>query len=287
MQVIEKVSRMQQVCKNVARPLIFVPTMGALHEGHASLLRRARLLAGESGTVAVSIFLNPKQFHVAQDLELYPRPFAADQALCEETGVDLLFHPNVEEIYLREASFTVHEDQLSQGLCGASRPGHFEGVVTVLTKLFNIVAPDQALFGEKDWQQLAIVRRLVRDLNFPIEVISHPTVREQDGLAMSSRNVRLSPRERGVAPKIYEVLEQTRARATQGEHDVRTLLASTRRALQAIPNATIDYVEIVDENTLKPLKKVIVGTTLARLLIAVKIGEVRLIDNVEINLFSR
>ncbi|MFZ4116436.1 MAG: pantoate--beta-alanine ligase [Chthoniobacterales bacterium] len=280
MQVIEKVALMQQACKCAARPVVFVPTMGALHEGHSSLIRHARTLAGKSGTVVVSIFLNPKQFNLAHDLELYPRPFAADQALCEKIGADLLFHPSVEEIYLPGASLTVHEDQLSRGLCGTSRPGHFEGVVTVLTKLFNIVAPNQVILGEKDWQQLSIVRRLVRDLNFPIEVISHPTMRETDGLAMSSRNARLSAQERAVAPQIYEALMQTRAHLLAGESDVATLLASTRRALEAIPNASIDYVELVEDNTLQPLEKVVTVTTPARLLVAVKIGETRLIDNV-------
>ena len=286
MKVIEQTALMQQRCRHAARPLVLVTTMGALHEGHASLIRHARELAGASGTVVVSIFLNPKQFTSAQDLELYPRPLAADKMICEQTGADFIFHPSVEEMYPSDTSVTVQETQLSRGLCGASRPGHFDGVATVLTKIFNIVTPDQVVFGEKDWQQLAIVRRFVRDLNFPIEVIGYPTVREEDGLALSSRNTRLSEAERTIAPKIYEALQETRELALKGESDVSTLLASTRATLslisKATTKATIDYVEIVDENTLQPLKKIVAGKTPARLLVAVKIGETRLIDNISL-----
>ena len=177
MRVIEQAALMQQTCREAARSLVFVPTMGALHEGHAALFRHARQVAGAEGTVAISIFLNPKQFHLAKDLELYPQPFEADKKLCEQAGADLIFHPSAEEMYPVDASVNVEETQLSRFLCGVSRPGHFTGVATVLTKFFNIIAPDVAIFGEKDWQQLAIVRRFVRDLNFPIEVIGYPTVR--------------------------------------------------------------------------------------------------------------
>ena len=281
MKVIELTTLMQQTSRHAARPLVFVPTMGALHEGHASLIRHARELAGTSGTVAVSIFLNPKQFTSAQDLELYPRPFAADQALCEEAGADLIFHPSAEEMYPSDTSVTVQETQLSRGLCGASRPGHFDGVATVLTKFFNIISPDQVVFGEKDWQQLAIVRRLVRDLNFAIEVIGYPTVREEDGLALSSRNTRLLKGERVVAPKIYEALEETRRLVLQGESDVSTLLESTRTALKAIPGATIDYIEIMNEETLTPLSN-ITEPSKPRLFVAAKLGETRLIDNISL-----
>jgi pantoate--beta-alanine ligase len=280
MKVIEQISLMQSICKDALRPLVFVPTMGALHEGHATLIRHARKLATEKGTVVVSIFLNPKQFNITKDLELYPRPFAADQLLCQQAGTDLIFHPSVAAMYPSDTSIEMEEKDLSLSLCGASRPGHFKGVVTVLTKLFNIVTPDLVLLGEKDWQQLAITRRLVRDLNFPIEIIPHPTIRENDGLAMSSRNARLSPLERNEASKIYEALKKTRARTVEGESDVSMLLASTRKDLEAISNATIDYLEVVDERTLIPLAKVLHGTTPARLLVAVKMGETRLIDNI-------
>ena len=271
---------MQQVCLQATKPLVFVPTMGALHEGHASLLRHARKLAGASGTVAVSIFLNPKQFDVAKDLEVYPKPFEADKAVCQKEGVTLLFHPKVEEMYPSASSIHVVERELSASLCGALRPGHFDGVAMVLTKLFHIVMPTHAIFGEKDWQQLSIVRRLVRELNFPIEIIAHPTVREHDGLARSSRNERLSSKERALAPNIYQALEQTRARVLEGESDVSTLCHFTRKGLTTIPQVTIDYVAIVNEETLQPLEKILPGGTPARLLVAVKMGGTRLIDNI-------
>ena len=273
---------MQEACRHVARPLVLVTTMGALHEGHAALFRHARKVAGEEGTVAVSIFLNPKQFHLAKDLEMYPQPFDADKMICEQAGVDLIFHPSVEEMYPANASVYVEETQLSRVLCGASRPGHFTGVVTVLTKFFNIITPDKVIFGEKDWQQLAIVRRFVRNLNFPIEVIGYPTVREKDYLAMSSRNMRLSPQERESSPKIYAALEQAAQQVAQGEKKVTALLAATHSALDAIPGAEIDYIEIMNEETLEPISE-ITETSKARLLVAVKLGETRLIDNMALH----
>lgn len=281
MKVIEQASLMQQTCQHAARPLVLVTTMGALHEGHAALIRHARTLAGAHGTVAVSIFLNPKQFNSAKDLELYPRPFAADQEICEAAGADLIFHPSAEEMYLSDASVVVEETKLSSVLCGASRPGHFTGVATVLTKIFNIITPDQVVFGEKDWQQLAIVRRFVRDLNFPIQVIGYPTVREKNALAISSRNARLSETEQAVAPKIYQALEHAASLVAQGESIVSKLLETTRAELLQIPHATIDYVEIVNEITLEPLSKIL-PTSPARLLVAVNIGATRLIDNISL-----
>lgn len=273
---------MQQVCRKVSKPLVFVPTMGALHEGHAALIRYARKVAGAEGSVAVSVFLNPKQFNSAQDLKLYPQPFQADQRVCEEAGADFLFHPSVEEIYLPGHSVHVEERQLARLLCGASRPGHFAGVATVLTKLFNIITPDTVIFGEKDWQQLAIVRRLVRDLNFPVEVIGYPTVRDADGLALSSRNARLSPQEREVAPKIYETLQQAVEMVRRGEKNSSMLLEAVRSSLRAIPGATIDYVEIMNEETLEPISEVVEAFK-PRLFAAVKLGETRLIDNISLH----
>jgi pantoate--beta-alanine ligase len=283
MQTLENISLMQQACWSATKPLIFVPTMGALHQGHASLISDARKRAGKNGTVVVSIFLNPKQFHVAKDFDLYPRTLEADQVLCEQLGADLLFAPCVKEIYPSDNSIGVLEYELSAKLCGASRPGHFSGVVTILTKLFNIIAPTHVIFGEKDWQQLIITRRLVRDLHFPIEVISHPTVREEDGLAMSSRNKRLSKTERKVACKIYETLREVRARALNGESDTSVLLDFARKKLMAIRQATIDYVEILDEQRLQSLKKLTPGMTTARLFVALNIGETRLIDNIALS----
>lgn len=282
MRVIEQAALMHQTCRQVARPLVLVTTMGALHEGHAALFRHARKVAGEEGTVAVSIFLNPKQFHLAKDLEMYPQPFEADKMICEQAGVDLIFHPSVEEMYPADASVQVEELKLSQVLCGASRPGHFTGVATVLTKIFNIIRPDIVIFGEKDWQQLAIVRRFVRDLNFPIEVIGYPTVREEDRLAMSSRNARLSKTEREVAPQIYKVLQQAAEQVAGGEKKVTALLAAARKRLEGIPGATIDYVEIMNEETLEPILE-ITETSKPRLFVAVKLGETRLIDKIPLH----
>ena len=281
MNVIVQPALMQQVCRKVSKPLVFVPTMGALHEGHAALIRYARKVAGAEGSVAVSVFLNPTQFNSTQDLKLYPQPFEADRFLCEEAGADFLFHPSVEEIYLPGDSVHVEERQLSRLLCGASRPGHFAGVATVLIKLFNIIMPAKVILGEKDWQQLAIVRRLVRDLNFPIEVIGHPTVREADHLALSSRNARLSPQEREVAPKIYEALQQAAEGVRCGEKKSSTLLEAVRSSLGAIPGATIDYVEIMNEETLEPISEV-TETFKPRLFIAIRLGETRLIDNISL-----
>lgn len=281
MRVIEQAALMQQTCRCVARPLVLVTTMGALHEGHAALFRHARQVAGEHGTVAVSIFLNPKQFNVLEDLEMYPQPFEADKIICEQAGVDLIFHPSAEEMYPVNASVNVKEAQLSRVLCGASRPGHFTGVATVLTKIFNIITPDKVVFGEKDWQQLAIVRRFVRDLNFPIEVIGYPTVREGDGLALSSRNVRLSQVEREAAPQIYKILQQAAGQVALGEKKVTVLLTAVRTPLEAIPGATIDYVEIMNEETLEPISE-ITEASKPRLFVAVKLGETRLIDNIKL-----
>ena len=282
MRVIEQAALMQQTCRQVVRPLVLVTTMGALHEGHAALFRHARKVAGEEGTVAVSIFLNPKQFHLAKDLEMYPQPFEADKMICEQAGVDLIFHPSVEEMYSADASVQMEELKLSQVLCGASRPGHFTGVATVLTKIFNIIRPDIVIFGEKDWQQLAIVRRFVRDLNFPIEVIGYSTVREEDRLAMSSRNARLSKTEREVAPQIYKVLQQAAEQVAGGEKKVTALLAAARKRLEGIPGVTIDYVEIMNKETLEPILE-ITETSKPRLFVAVKLGETRLIDNIALH----
>ncbi|MBX9577822.1 MAG: pantoate--beta-alanine ligase [Chthoniobacterales bacterium] len=283
MRVIEQAALMQQTCRQVARPLVLVTTMGALHEGHAALFRHARKVAGEEGTVAVSIFLNPKQFHLAKDLEMYPQPFEADKMICEQAGVDLIFHPSVAEMYPADASVQVEELKLSQVLCGASRPGHFTGVATVLTKIFNIIRPDIVIFGEKDWQQLAIVRRFVRDLNFPIEVMGYPTVREEDHLALSSRNTRLSKTERDAAPKIYAALQQTAERVLhEGEKNVENLLMVARKRLEGIPGAIIDYVEIMNEETLEPILE-ITEISKPRLFVAVKLGETRLIDNIALH----
>jgi len=259
--------------------------MGALHGGHAALIRRARRLAGPEGSVAVSIFVNPTQFGPKEDLAKYPRPFAEDRALCRREGVDLLFHPSPGEMYAPDASVSVGEKDLSLGFCGASRPGHFDGVCTVVAMLFHILGPDVAVFGEKDWQQVAVIRRMVRDLKMPVKIATHPTVREDDGLAMSSRNRLLSPDARVVAPRIYQALQAAAMEAGAGEKSIRRLSALLKQDLAAIPGASLDYAGIVDEGTLLPLEKPD-RRTKARALVAVRFGSVRLIDNLPIP-FSR
>ena len=263
-------------------PVVFIPTMGALHEGHASLIRRARRLAGRKGSVVVSIFVNPTQFGPKEDLAKYPRPFAQDLALCKREGVDLLFHPTPEEMYEGDSSVKVCESSLSTGLCGASRPGHFNGVCTVVAMLFQIIRPDIAIFGEKDWQQVAVIRRMVRDLKMPVKILSHATVREEDGLALSSRNRLLSPEARLLAPRIYQALLTALMAAEAGETSVARLRRRLTSDLAAIPRTVVDYTEIVDESTLLPLKKLTPGSA-ARALVAVQLGSVRLIDNLGIS----
>lgn len=257
--------------------------MGALHEGHASLIRKARKLAGSKGSVVVSVFVNPTQFGPKEDLLKYPRPFASDRSLCIKEGADLLFHPTPGEMYSGDASVMVVESSLAAGLCGASRPGHFNGVCTVVAMLFNMVRPDIALFGEKDWQQLAVIRRMVRDLAIPLKIVGHPTVREEDGLAMSSRNRLLSPEERVLAPRIHQAMVATAMESESGQHSVARLLQGLNRDLSAIPKATPDYAEIRDEETLQPLA-VLKPDSKARIFVAVRFGSVRIIDNLPIRL---
>ena len=261
--------------------MVFVPTMGALHEGHLVLIRRARRLAGSQGSVVVSIFVNPTQFGPKEDLSRYPRPFDRDQELCKLAGVDLLFHPTPSEMYAPDASITVSEARLSTGLCGASRPGHFNGVCTVVAMLFGIIRPEIALFGEKDWQQLAIIRRMVRDLKISVKILGHPTIREEDGLALSSRNLLLTPENRLLAPRLYQALLATEMEAEAGETSVARLRRGLLKEITAIPGAVPDYAEIVNAETLEPLKKLEKGIS-SRVLIAVKLGSVRLIDNISL-----
>lgn len=248
--------------------------MGALHHGHAALIRYARQLVGPKGKVAVSIFVNPTQFGPKEDFSSYPRPFKADLKVCRESGADLVFAPPVEEMYASDRSITIHESSLSRHLCGASRPGHFDGVCTVVAKLLLIALPDVAIFGEKDWQQLAILRRLVRDLNIPIEIEGHPTVREHDGLATSSRNVYLTPDERQVAPLIHLSLLRGAERKTPA-----AIVTTARRLIEKIPGARLDYIQLVDAETLEPAKKL---DRPLRLATAVFLGKARLIDNIAV-----
>jgi pantoate--beta-alanine ligase len=259
------------------RPLVLVPTMGALHEGHLALMRRARETAGPHGTVAVSIFVNPIQFDRPGDLAAYPQPLADDLAKCAAEGVDLVFTPAAGGMYFPDRSITVTESLLSQHLCGATRPGHFDGVCTVVLKLFNLFQPDAAVFGEKDVQQLAILRRMVRDLDVPVEIIGYPTVREPDGLAMSSRNVRLAPEHRADAPRIRRALDGARSLLQFGERAAAPFLAAARKHLEDSPFLRIDYLELVDAETLQPIAQIKRPAVLAT---AVFYGDVRLIDHV-------
>lgn len=259
-----------------ARRIGFVPTMGALHEGHAALIRTAR---EESGFVVVSIFVNPTQFGPNEDFAKYPRTLEADQKLCADAGADLIFAPTVETMYPPGAATFVEVTELDRHLCGATRPGHFRGVCTVVAKLFHLVQPDVAFFGAKDAQQVRIVKRMVRDLDFPLTIYTVPTVREADGLAMSSRNRYLNPGERRVAPEIYRALFRTRERALSGEVDVARLESGLASDLAAIPGARIDYAKIVDDETLQPIGRL---TRRALIAVAVFLGTTRLIDNLTV-----
>ena len=258
-------------------PVVLVPTMGALHEGHATLVREARQLAGKNGTVVVSIFVNPTQFGPGEDFESYPRDLDADQETCSEAGADVIFHPSASDMYAGDASIAITESSLSKLLCGASRPTHFAGVCTVVAKLFNLVRPDIAVFGKKDYQQLAIIRRLVRDLNMGVKLHGVETVREGDGLAMSSRNTYLSEEERAQAPAIRRAL--LGANLELGADEMVGEIASVLR--RDAPLSEIDYLELVDAETLERIGQV--GNRPALLAAAVYFGKTRLIDNLEIN----
>ncbi len=258
-----------------SRPVVLVPTMGALHPGHASLIALARKRAGPEGTVIVSVFVNPIQFDRASDLEHYPRPIEADLAVCEEHGADGVFLPDNATMYATDRSVTVIESSLSEHLCGATRPGHFDGVCTVVLKLFNLTRCDAAVFGEKDFQQLAIIRRMIRDLDLEVEIIPHPTAREPDGLAMSSRNARLTPEHRADAPRIHQALVNALTEHTTAADDI---LSEARNHIEASPHARIDYLNLVDGETLKPVSNPTPSSVLA---CAVFYGDVRLIDHAE------
>ncbi len=262
--------------RKAGRSVVFVPTMGALHEGHLSLMRRGKELGD---TLVVSIFLNPTQFAPNEDLDKYPKTFEADLDACRGEGVAAVFAPSPSEMYPRgkdEQLSWVSVEKLSGGLCGASRPGHFKGVATVVAKLFNIVLPDVAVFGEKDFQQAVIIKRMVEDLNFPVRIETAPIVREPDGLAMSSRNALLTPKNRKAATAIFRSLREAARRVADGERDAAKLTMMVEEAIGA-SGGTVDYVRVVDTGTLSPLD-VVEGEAL--LAVAAKYGDVRLIDNI-------
>jgi len=279
MKIIREVKAMQAACREARRAgksIGLVPTMGALHAGHVSLVRAARQ---QSDFVTASIFVNPLQFGPTEDLDKYPRTFEADCRKLEAEGTDLLFAPTNSEMYPPTSSTFVNVEGLSSRLDGASRPGHFCGVTTVVAKLFEIVRPDRAFFGQKDAAQVAVLRRMVHDLNMDLELVVCPIVREEDGLAMSSRNVYLSPAERRAALCLSQSLAKIRELYAAGEHDPERLLAAGRAVIVAEPLAKLDYYELVNWDTLEPLSE-----ARARALVAVAawVGKTRLIDNCEL-----
>jgi pantoate--beta-alanine ligase len=274
MQIISTIAEAQAQPRTKQR--VLVPTMGALHKAHGELIRVARKHAGHDGDVALSIFVNPLQFGPGSDYERYPRLEKPDEQFCRNAGVDLLFRPSVAEMYADDRSVFVEESSLSNTLEGESRPGHFRGVCTVVAKLFNIFSPDVALFGEKDFQQLVIIRRMVHDLNFKTKIIAVPTMREQDGLACSSRNQYLNLEERKQATVLHKALL---AAANAGEKPATEVVDLARKVIGEAPLARIDYVEIVDTQTLQPVETVRSNSLLA---LAVVFGKTRLIDNIQL-----
>jgi pantoate--beta-alanine ligase len=284
MRVVTSVSAMQRLAlgwRRQGRRVAFVPTMGYLHAGHTSLARKARERVKRDGIVVVSIFVNPTQFAPTEDLARYPRDLPRDKRLCEEAGVDVLFVPAAEEMYPAKVpvfSTWVTEERLARGMEAASRPTHFRGVATVVAKLFNIVLPEVAVFGAKDWQQAAVVQQMARDLNFPIKIVVAPTFREKDHLAMSSRNKYLSPEERAQAPVLHAALTRARTRLAQSSAGVKavTLRRELARLIATQPLARLDYLEFFDPVSLEPVSDVRPGSHMA---LAVFFGKTRLIDN--------
>jgi len=275
MEIIRTPEEMQERARALRRAggtVGFVPTMGFLHEGHLSLMRIVRERAD---TVVASIFVNPAQFGPNEDLDAYPRDFERDEVLCREAGVDILFYPTAENMYAADASVWVDEEALSSVLCGAARPGHFRGVCTIVAKLLNIVQPDFMVMGEKDAQQLRVLRRMVRDLHFPVEIVSGPTIREPDGLAMSSRNKYLSPAERAEAVCLFQALEKAKALFAEGECTAEKIKAALHEII-TVTSGEVDYIEIVDDETLQPLELLQKPVLVA---LAVKFSGARLIDN--------
>lgn len=270
---IEEVRKQVKAWRKEGLSVGLVPTMGYLHEGHKSLIDRA---VKENDKVVVSDFVNPIQFGVNEDLSTYPRDIEADKKLCESAGADLIFHPAPEEMYAPDFSTFVETEGVSAGLCGKTRPTHFRGVCTVVSKLFHIVMPDKAYFGEKDAQQLAVIRRMVRDLNMDIEIVGCPIVREGDGLAKSSRNTYLSSEERKAALVLSKAVFAGKEMMEQGERDVLKIVSHMKALISAEPLAKIDYVEMVDADSIEPIS-VAQGRVLTAM--AVYIGTTRLIDN--------
>ena len=278
MKVITTIKELQQVIQRTKKQqntIGFVPTMGFLHEGHCALLKQAR---NENDIVVLSIFVNPLQFGPTEDLDRYPRDFDQDQKVAEKIGVDYLFHPSVSEMYPYEPSVTLTVNKRTDVLCGASRPGHFDGVATVLTKLFHIVQPDKVYFGKKDAQQVAVVHGLVTDFNFPLEIITVDTVREEDGLAKSSRNVYLTAQERVQAPILYQSLQKAVEMIHDGETDPNRLISSIEDMIRTETSGEIDYISILSYPQLEKVDRITENDMI--IAIAVKFSKARLIDNI-------
>lgn len=271
---IQSVRALVKTARSNGRRIGFVPTMGALHIGHVSLIERA---VKDCGFVVVSIFVNPIQFGPSEDFDKYPRALNADLQICEKAGVDAVFVPADSEMYPTQNITWVNVEKLTTPLCGRFRPGHFRGVTTVCAKLFNIVLPDIAYFGQKDVQQAIVIKQMVKDLNMPLEIIICPTIREPDGLAVSSRNKYLSPENRKKAALIYKSLQKCSVLIKQGTKETQTIIDQMRNILSRMPGANIEYVSIVNADNLQPLDN-ISGRALAA--VAVKIDETRLIDNI-------
>lgn len=259
--------------RRAGRRTALVPTMGALHEGHLALVREAQR---RGDRVVVSLFVNPTQFGEGEDLEAYPRDFARDRRLLEEESVDVLFHPSAAEMYPHGYQTTIDVGRLGTLLCGEFRPGHFRGVATVVAKLFNIVRPHTAVFGAKDYQQFQVIRRMAADLNFDVNIVSHPIVRDRDGLALSSRNAYLNAPERAAALSLSRALKTAQALVARGERDTAEILAAARAVIESEPLAEIEYVRLCDPETLEDVVRVEREALLA---LAVRIGKARLIDN--------
>ena len=275
MKIIPQIAQLREEVNEARRldqSIGFVPTMGALHEGHLTLMQNAR---AENDIVVASIFVNPTQFDNKSDLEKYPRTFERDTELMESVGVDFVFAPTVEEMYPQPIETIVDVPLLSSGLIGKLRPGHFQGMASVVTKLLNIAQADRAYFGEKDYQQLAIIKRMVADLNIPTKIKAVTTVREADGLAMSSRNARLSPEDRAAAPIIFQSIEIAKSNLTKGAIDARDLIDHVAHKISAEPRATVKSIDIVDAATLEPLANI---DRPAALLLNVQFGDIILID---------
>lgn len=276
MEIVKEISKMKEISKFWKRQgykIAFVPTMGFLHEAHLALVKKAKELGDKT---VVSIFVNPLQFGPKEDFREYPRNLERDLALLEKEKVDAVFIPETEEMYPPDFQTYVEVTKLTTGLCGAFRPGHFKGVTTVVLKLFNIVNPDIAIFGEKDYQQLQVIKQMIKDLNLDIEIVAHPTVREKDGLAMSSRNIYLSSAERESAISLYKALLLAQKLVKEGEKDSQKIKEEMEKFIHSFPFTKVQYIEFVDPQTLDPIDKINKPVLCA---LAVYVGKARLIDN--------